>query len=158
MENFIDYLIEDVKFKFNNWVKPTDEDIRHEYDIEYVKKGLGDLVDDAWPTFEDFHEAVKKAKVVKVTPQMDAMIQYRSGTRTQDELLNLIRGYRSYPKFRNEKTLQAIYDGFRNGKPMKMPLVLKWSNRKMRVLGGNTRMDVAFQLGVNPKVLMVEVP
>ena len=38
-----------------------------------------------------------------------------------------------------------------------MPLVIRFSDGNMRVLAGNTRLDVAFQLGVIPKVIMIDV-
>jgi hypothetical protein len=69
----------------------------------------------------------------------------------------LIRGYRSYPKFRNEDTVQNLYDRISSGRPMTMPLVVRFADGQMRVLAGNTRMDVAFQLGVNPHVLVIDV-
>lgn len=154
MKSFKSYLNEE---KFTNWVKPSSKDIKHEYDIEYVMKGLSHMTDDAWPRFEDFKKAVNSAKVLKVTPSIDRKIAYRSHTRSKEQLLNLIKGYASYPQYRNEKTIQAIYDGFENNSPMKMPLVLKFQNGDMRVLGGNTRMDVARHMGIDPKVLLVEV-
>lgn len=116
------------------------------------------MTNDAFPTFEDFKEAADVGKVVEVTPQMDSRISYRSGTTSKEELLNLIRGYASYPQFRNEKTIDGLYAAFQNNTEMTMPLVLEFPNGKLRVMGGNTRMDVAFQLGLNPKVLVIKVP
>ena len=143
--------------KFDNWVKPSTKDIELEYKIEYQMKPLKQLTNDAFPELEDFKKAVKAARVVEVTPSMDRKIQYRSGTKTKEQLLGLIRGYASYPEFRNEKTIDAIYQGFAYNKPMKMPFVVKFKNGDMRIMGGNTRMDVAFQMGINPKVLVIEV-
>lgn len=144
--------------QFNNWVMPKIDDIKLEYKVEYQLKNLKGMTNDAFPTEKDFIEAVQSAKKVTVTPSINKKISYRSNTGTQSQLLDLIRSYRSYPQYRNEKTIQALYDGFAENKPMKMPMVLKFFNGKMRVLGGNTRMDVAFQLGINPVVLMIEVP
>lgn len=152
----LDSLNENVSF--SNWVKPSLDDLKLEYKIEYQIKPLKYLTNDAFPSFQDFLEAVSKAPIISINKSLDSKISYRSHTRTQDELLSLIRSYNSYPEFRNESTIQALYDGFKNNKPMKMPIVLMMPNRKMRIMGGNTRMDVAFQLGINPKVLLVEVP
>lgn len=85
-------------------------------------------------------------------------IEYRSKTKTKSAILSLIRGYASYPQFRNEKTIEAIYDGFKTNKPMKMPLVLRFPDGRMRIMGGNTRMDIAIQSGVTPRVLLIDVP
>lgn len=144
--------------KFSNWVKPSDKDVELEYKIEYEIKPLKGLTNNAFPTVNDFKKAVRQAKVVTVTPAMDRKIDYRSHTSSKQSLLNLIRGYASYPEFRNEKTIDAIYQGFEDNKPMKMPFVLEMPDGTLRVMGGNTRMDVAFHSGVNPKVLLIKVP
>jgi hypothetical protein len=39
---------------------------------------------------------------------------------------------------------------------MDMPIVIEFSNGRQRVFAGNTRMDIAFQLGINPEVLIVK--
>lgn len=145
--------------KFTNWVFPKRKDLELEYKVEYEIKPLKDMTNDAFPTFKDFEKAVSQGKVVEVDPSLDRKIDYRSHTKNQEQLLNLIRGYGSYPKYRNEDTVQAIYDGFENNSPMKMPLVLRFPKTgDLRIMGGNTRMDVARHMGVNPKVIVVDVP
>ena len=138
---------------FDNWLHPTASQISHEYDVEIVKKG-----NQQWfPSFDSFELAVEKAKEVYITPDVDVTIAYRSRTKTEEALLQLISGYRSYPNYRNENTLEAMYQGFLDGNEMLMPMVLEFSDGSMRVLGGNTRMDVAFQLNIQPKVLVLKV-
>jgi len=39
---------------------------------------------------------------------------------------------------------------------MDLPIVIEFADGSKRILAGNTRMDVAFQLGINPKVLLVQ--
>jgi hypothetical protein len=73
-------------------------------------------------------------------------------------LLQLIKTYRSYPKFRNEKSLKGIEDALLAGKPMDMPIVVRDQSDAMRIFSGNTRMDIAFMNGITPKVLMIELP
>lgn len=143
---------------FTNWIRPDNAAIELEYKVEYTIKPLKSLTGNAWPTVEDFKQSVAQASVKEVTPEFDRKIQYRSHTRNKEEVLGMIRGYASYPQFRNEQTIDAIYDGFKQNKPMKMPIVLEFSGGRYRVMGGNTRMDIAFQLGINPKVLIVKVP
>jgi hypothetical protein len=155
MKSFLSHLMESVG---GNWVKPDDATIRREYEIEYRKHLVHELKTDAFPTAESCVAAVKKAAVVEVDPAMDSRILYRSRTRSMERLLWLIKGYRSYPKFRNEDTLNAIKDALLTGKPMDMPMVVKDEQGKMRVFAGNTRMDIAFMHGINPKVLMVRMP
>jgi len=154
MKKFGSFIVE---AKFNNWVRPSEDALKQEYFVEYELKNLKSLTNDAWPKEEDFLNAAAEGKVTTITPAMDRKISYRSGTTSFEQLHNLIKGYKSYPQYRNEKTLRAIYDGFDKGNKMKMPIVLKFKNGSMRVLGGNTRMDIAFQKGINPKVLMIAV-
>ena len=133
------------------WTKPSTADLKQEYfvEIELKKNGF-------FNTEKEFITAANAGKAVTVTPSMNKKIAYRSNTSSKQMLLNLIRSYRSYPQFRNEKTIEVLYDRIGAGQSMTMPIVLKFKDGKMRVLGGNTRMDVAFQLGVNPTVLMVD--
>lgn len=143
---------------FTNWVKPSKEDLALEYKIEYEIKPLKQITGNAFPTVNSFLKAAKAAKVLRLTDSIDRKIEYRSRTKTKSSLLSLIKGYASYPQFRNEDTIEAIYDGFKSNEPMKMPIVLQFSDGRMRIMGGNTRLDIAFQLGVTPKVLLISVP
>jgi hypothetical protein len=157
IKTFVQYIKEN-KIDFDNWVRPSPEDIALEYKIEYQIKPLKQMTGDAFPTLQSFASAVSKAKILKVTDAIDRKISYRSHTRSKEALLSLIKGYASYPEFRNEKTIEAIYDGFKQNKPMKMPLVLQFPDGTMRIMGGNTRMDVAKHLGITPQALLVTVP
>ena len=138
---------------FNNWVMPSMEDLQREYKIEHEMKHLG-----AFNDFESFLSAVKDGEVMSVPPEKDAKINYRSRTKNQEQLLSLIKSYRSYPEFRNEDTLQAIYDGFKNNSEMILPIVLEYPDGRLRVFSGNTRMDIANHLNIIPKVLLIVVP
>jgi hypothetical protein len=137
---------------FNNWVIPSDSDLEREFRVEHEMKGLN-----YFDSSSDFIQAIKNSEIVSVTPSMDRRISRRSRTNSFEELLTLIKGYRSYPKYRNEKTLRAIYDGFKDGEPMDMPIVIKGEDNHMTIFSGNTRMDIAFQLGIHPKVVMVQI-
>jgi hypothetical protein len=39
---------------------------------------------------------------------------------------------------------------------MDYPIVIEDEDGYRRVFSGNTRMDIAFQLGINPKVLLIK--
>lgn len=153
MKAFSNYLVEATA----NWVRPDDAALRKEYQIEYKKHLIHELDSDVFPTEQSFLDAIAKSKVVTVTPAMDRKIANRSGTRSMADLLDLIKGYRSYPKFRNEKTLKALEKLITSGKPVDMPIVTKQGSY-MRVFAGNTRMDIAFMHKINPKVIMLELP
>ena len=149
MIKLIDILKEIVEF--SNWVMPSLSSLKQEFKIEQEMKG-----NEFWEDEEDFLNAVKNGKIVTINSSEDQNIDYRSGTTSYEELLDLIQGYRSYPEFRNEKTLKAIYDGFKENKAMDYPIVIKDENGYRRIFSGNTRMDIAFQLGIEPKVLLIK--
>lgn len=137
-----------------NWKRPRPDDVVHEYKIEYllhIQPKYGDI----FPTLGHFKLAVENAPVVKITPQIDKRIHGRSHTASHSQLLDLIRGYASYPKYRNEETLKALEARIKNGSPVSMPIVLKFKTH-MRIMGGNTRMDIGFWYGKTVSVLMVD--
>jgi len=136
---------------FNNWQMPSLAQLKQEYKVEHDLKG-----NYFFESEDDFLNAVEQGKIVEITPAEDRNIEYRSGTTTPEELLDLIKSYRSYPKYRNEDTIKALYDGFKENKPMDLPIVIEFASGDKRIFAGNTRMDVAFQLGINPKVLLIQ--
>jgi len=149
MIKLLDLLKESVQY--TSWVKPSTDSFKKEFKIEHELKNH-----DFFDSEEEFLEAARKAQVVTITPSEDARIAYRSRTDSKEELLSLIKGYRSYPKYRNEKTLDNMYNRFEQNEPMDMPIVIEFNTGQRRIFGGNTRMDIAFQLGINPKVLLVK--
>lgn len=142
---------EEVGGVYNSWVMPSDEVLKREFHVEQVLKG-----NEFWEDEYDFMEAVSRATVEEITPSKDRQIGYRSRTETYDNLLSLIKSYRSYPQFRNEGTLKNLYKRLQENEPLDYPIVVEFSDGARRVFSGNTRMDVAFQLGINPKVLVVK--
>ena len=136
---------------FSNWKIPSISQLKQEFKIEQEMKG-----NEFWKGEEEFINAAENGKIITITPSEDQNIDYRSGTESYDELLDLVQSYQSYPEFRNENTLKAIYDGFKNNQPMDYPIVIEDENGNRRVFSGNTRMDIAFQLGINPKALLIK--
>ena len=82
--------------EFSNWKIPSLPQLKQEFKIEQEMKG-----NEFWEDEEDFLNVVKNGKIVTITPSEDQNIDYRSGTESYDELLDLIKSYRSYPEFRN---------------------------------------------------------
>jgi hypothetical protein len=136
-----------------NWTTPSIPTLKREFNVEQVLKNQN-----FFPDENSFLNAVKNATVQEITPEIDATIGYRSGTTTKEQLLELSKTYASYPQYRNEGTIDAIFDGLKSGTEMEMPMVLQFPNGKKRVFSGNTRMDASRQLGINPNVLMLNVP
>jgi hypothetical protein len=147
-----DIMVEMDTSTFRNWVVPPDNILAREFKVEHELKGLNYFKD-----LNHFIDAVKGGKIISVDDNLDRKILRRSRTSTFDSLFRLISTYRSYPEFRNEKTLQAIYDGFKENKPMEMPIILNLPNNKLSILSGNTRMDIAFQLGIKPRAILINV-
>jgi hypothetical protein len=136
-----------------NWTTPSIPTLKREFNVEQVLKNQN-----FFPDENSFLNAVKNATVQEITPEIDATIGYRSGTTTKEQLLELSKTYASYPQYRNEGTIDAIFDGLKSGAEMEMPMVLQFPNGNKRVFSGNTRMDASRQLGINPNVLMLNVP
>jgi hypothetical protein len=149
MIRLIDLLKESIQF--TNWKLPSLSQLKQEFKIEQEMKG-----NEFWDNEADFLNAIKNGEIITITPSEDQDIDYRSGTTSYEELLDLIKSYRSYPEFRNEKTLKSIYDGFKTNQPMDLPIIIKSEDGYKRIFSGNTRMDIAFQLGINPKVLSIK--
>lgn len=139
------------QMEFDNWKLPSLEQLMLEYKVEHTLKG-----NDFWNSEEDFLDAVENGEIISISKEEDRNISYRSRTRSKEDLLSLIRGYRSYPQYRNEKTIEKIYEGFMENKPMDLPIVIEFANGRRRIFSGNTRLDIAFQLGITPKVLLVQ--
>jgi hypothetical protein len=135
------------------WAKPSEADLKHEYFVEIELKG-----NNFFESEEAFLQAASEGNVLELDGYTDAAIRYRSHTRSKAQLLRLIKSYRSYPEFRNEDTIDNLYERIGRDMPMTMPIVLMFKESgEMRVLGGNTRLDVAFQLNKTPKVLVVQI-
>ncbi len=136
---------------FSNWIMPSIEDLKREFMVEHEFKGLG-----YFETEEDFMDACLDSNIEDITHEDDLSIGNRSRTESYEQVISMIKHYASYPQYRNEKTVRDIYNGFENNRPMVCPIVFDDGGERF-VFAGNTRMDIAFQLGINPKVLVVEV-
>jgi hypothetical protein len=139
------------EIEFNNWVIPDETTLKREFYVEHKLKG-----NNFFESEEEFLNAVKNGSIITLTNDDDKRLIYRSRTKTKDSLLGLIRTYGSYPQFRNEETVEAIYDGYKNNSEMELPIVIEFNNGRRRIFSGNTRLDIAFQLGIEPKVLLIK--
>jgi hypothetical protein len=157
-ENKRRFVLKENNIAFDNWVIPSDQKLEIEFKYEYQGHNRDEETDYAWETLQDFIQAVNNSEVEIITPEIDNRIGYRSGCKTKEDLISLISTYRSWPEFRNERTLQAIYDGFYENKPMDMPIILKFPDGWMSILSGNTRADIAMQLVGEYKAIILEVP
>ena len=137
--------------QFDNWVVPSISQLKQEFRVEHELKG-----NDFFESEDEFLQAIEEGEIITVTPAIDAQINYRSGTSSREELLDLIKQYRSYPKYRNEDTIQSLYSAFETNQPIDLPIIIEFTDGTKRIFSGNTRMDIAFQLGINPKALLIK--
>lgn len=149
-------IFEDEKKKntFNNWRLPTDQEIKNEWEWEYVRHLKHTHL---FKNFNEFYKKVKKGKVIEVTSQFDDRVNYRSHCSTLKELKDLVSHY-VY-----SRDVDRIVNGYKNNDTMPLPIILKFEEKHnvsptYRILTGNTRMDAAFIVNKNnPKALLVEV-
>ena len=134
------------------WIVPNRNYFSKEHHIEMVIKK-----NTFFKSFEDFMDSVENADVETIDSRKDKAIGYRSRTKSYDDLLSLISDYRSYPKYRNEQTLQNLYDRIRKGSKMNMPIVLEFKDGARRIMSGNTRADIAMQIHGQYKAIIIKV-
>lgn len=136
--------------KFNNWVDLTDEQIKQEYEWEYIshqkRSGFN-----PWPTLEEFKKAVTDGDVEALTEAADRNVGNRSRCKDLEDLKDLTSGYR-FPR-----DVDRIVRGYKEGHAMPYPIILEQGTRRW-VMSGNTRLDAAFIMGITPKVLVLKVP
>jgi hypothetical protein len=143
-------LLENIQ-EFDNWRMPSLEQLKLEYKVEDVLKG-----NNFWESEDEFLEAVADGRVLSLSSEEDYNVGYRSRTRSKESLISLLKSYKSWGKYRTNETVEAIYDGFKENRPMDLPIVVEFKNGRKRIFSGNTRLDVAFQLGITPEILLIK--
>lgn len=137
--------------RYSNWRKLTEDEIRFEYMVEYSK--LKPWSGDIFPTENDFiREFHSSGGPLKITKHINSMMGYRSNCSSIECLKSLVATYR-YPR-----DVDRIIRGYVHNHPMPYPVVVHSKRKGYRVMGGNTRMDVAFILGFEPVAWVVEIP
>lgn len=142
---------------YTNWQFPSHENLVHEYQREWLDKNVNKIYGDFYKSAEEFILSCQFSSFETINRERDNRMANRSHTKTKEQLINMIKHFRSYPKFRNEQTIENLYFRFANNLEMDMPIVVADERGNERILGGNTRMDVAFQLGIQPKAIILKV-
>jgi len=141
------------KPKFNSWSKPSKENILQEYNVEYknhMKYNFGNI----FPSFKSWNEAIKSGKVKSIPKSKKGILNNFSDSISIKSLISLIKTYNSYPEFRNETTIKELQNRFLNNKKIFMPLIYKDKDGSLHVVAGNTRLSIAYILGITPKVII----
>lgn len=140
---------------FNNWVVPSNSALEKEYKVEYLHHivyNFGEM----WPNFADFVHAATVGRVITLSEADDRRIGNRSRMDNMFDLVQLVSTYRSWPEFRNMNTLIDMISRFKNNEPMTMPIVLS-KRGDMFLMSGNTKLDIAFMMNVEPKALVIDI-
>ncbi len=140
-----------------NWVVPSDNDLRQEYDYEYaLPKRRWDerakIIGAQHPIFispEDLIEKVKRAKAVRIPHDDYDSIHNVTSLRSLKDIQRMTDSY-SYPR-----DVPRIAKGFQDNAPMPLPIIIK-GKRGRWILSGNTRLNVAKVLGYEAKALEVD--
>jgi hypothetical protein len=152
---YIKYLFEE---KYNNWVRYTPESLKSDFS-EYKKKE-----DSKWksraksmgfrfPIFdsiEDFQKALDNAKVKTLTQQEAMKIGNVALNDTIEDVKDMVSIYK------RPRDVDRIVKGFSSKSKIPMPIELKGSHGIFK-LAGNTRLNIAFIMGIIPEVLIVDV-
>jgi hypothetical protein len=146
------------KLSYNNWVRYTPESLKSDF-TEYKKKEntkwktRANTIGSRFPIFdslENFKEILDKTEIKNLSDSMDRKINNRSRTSSIEDLKDLVSGYV------RPRDVDRIVDGFKSNAKMPLPIVIE-GDRGAWIMAGNTRLDVAFILGVQPKVLWIKV-
>jgi hypothetical protein len=150
--------MEITKSTFNNWVFPNAATLQADFE-EYKKKETrkweqrAQVMGFRFPIFntlQDFISALKSAQIIMLTKEHDRRVMNRSHTSSIEDLKSLVGGYNM------PRDVDRIVQGYQSNAPMPYPIILKGSKGEW-IQAGNTRCDVAFILGIEPKVLLVDV-
>ena len=136
----------------SNWIIPDRDTLKREFHVEHELKHLN-----YFDNVNEFLEAVDNGRLETLTESEDYNIYYRSRTESKKELIDLLSGYRSWGTFRTEESVDNLYKRIKNDEEMDAPIVLEFENGDRRIFSGNTRLDIAYQLGKVPKVLVIDV-
>jgi hypothetical protein len=150
------------------WIRPREVDFQQEWRIEW-NLHMKPLYGDIFPKYTDFKKHVSQhGKVISINFQNDGQIEKRSRKMYFEDLINLLKTYKSWgTPYRNERTVAALDQRIRSGEPMAMPIILNFVGREWKnpwakstgshkvILGGNTRCDIAFWY--NPSIKIFEL-
>jgi hypothetical protein len=152
------YFLNEEKLSYNNWVRYTPESLKSDF-VEYKKKennkwkNRANRIGSRFPIFnslEHFKEILDKTEIKNLTDSMDRKINNRSRTDSIEDLKGLVSGYV------RPRDVDKIVKGYESGARIPLPIVIE-GDKGSWIMAGNTRLDVAFILGVQPKVLWVKV-
>jgi hypothetical protein len=131
--------------KFNNWVSPSTDEIKRSYYGESVPNNEG--AHEYFDSLGKYTKSLKDARVIKIDKFGDGYIGGRTHANTQRKLFN------KFPDKKQE--IMSLYEKMNNNESVFIPIVVVFESGDRVIVSGNIVMDIAFQLGIEPKVLLV---
>lgn len=124
--------------KYTQWVYPSGDELKKIYldAKEYYRN------------FKEFVSEVRDAKIMKVDDFNDEFIMGRTHANTQRKLSNKFSG--------QKETIISIFDKFKNNQKIPLPVVVVFESGNRTIVSGNMIMDISFQLGIEPKILLIK--
>jgi hypothetical protein len=152
---YLDYLSE--QERYTNWVNYTPESLKSDF-AEYKKKEerkwktRAQAIGARFPLFKGFPEftqALKKAKVKKLFKGEADKIGNVSLNDNLSDVKSMVSSYQ------RPRDVDRIVKGFESNDKMPMPIILK-GKKDQFIMAGNTRLNVAYIMGILPQVLVVD--
>ncbi len=139
------------------WVKPVLEGEFGEYErvaTTFYKSR------DQTEVIQRIHDAIASANPVEISDEefenldnSQAWSEIRPGFLEDTE--KVIK--KNYEEQGFKKDLPGIIAGFKEGRPMQLPVALKFPDGSNHLISGNTRLLVARAFGIRPKILILDL-
>jgi len=125
-----------------NWVKPNIDDEMGELERIVTEEGI---------EIESLISAFASAKPVVLSDDIWVRLQNSDSYKIKslDQANKLSKRY--------NRDIHSVVDGFKLGRPMKMPVVLELGDGTVTLVGGNTRLMASRAMGIVPTVLWLSL-
>ena len=153
---YLDYLSEQERYA--NWVNYTPESLKSDF-AEYKKKEerkwktRAQAIGARFPLFKGFPEFTQALKTAKVKKLFKGEAEKIGHVALNDKLSDVKSMVGAYQQPRD---VDRIVKGFESNAKMPMPIILKCKKDQF-IMAGNTRLNVAYIMGILPQVLVVDV-
>jgi len=153
---YLNYLSE--QERYTNWVNYTPESLKSDF-AEYKKKEdskwktRAQAIGARFPIFKGFPEFTQALKNAKVKKLFKGEAERIGNVALNNDIAGVKSMVSSYVRPRD---VDRIVKGFESNAKMPMPIILK-GKKDMFIMAGNTRLNVAYIMGLLPQVLVVDV-
>lgn len=141
---------------YNNWRLPNKKELDLEFYIKqqktrYIEYFRNEYNANIFDSEENWHKAINQGVVKQLNLNEDYTIERRTFSSSMENLKNLVSTY-AYPR-----DPDRIANGYKNDDVIPMPIILESQNGRKVIIAGNTRLDVARIMNIepDPKVLVI---